>query len=428
MEMAEALRINLGCGSTYKPGYINIDRFDGSVADMLADVSSLPYGSNSVDVIEAAQLIEHFDLAHLRYVLAEWFRVMKPGGELVLETPDLSRSFKKLLRSKDEQRKTTLQWIYGIDSPGLQHKSGFTFEHLKQELELTGFCGVVREKEMTHAYEPGMRVKCRKQFNPGEKMFFACFRNRLRDVLGTQDSYVLIPLENWIEKARTAPSEIPSRRKLHDLISSLAPCNPIVPLALLDEVVASNTLSEREVSEERAFLKELVDMRFHERAFELWIRSKKGLDVDREFASFISRVSSLVIDSLKNPEFRKERLEYIQTLNPRPIALFDLSIVLQEAQKSFSAGVKAFSMKDLAEAERKLTESLSINPRNPLACWNLARSSTISGSSPEIVSKHYRDTVDLMPDVGLRKKVESELRRFSEGNADIGEMTPITEI
>jgi predicted SAM-dependent methyltransferase len=426
--MAEVLRINLGCGSTYKPGYINIDRFDASVADMLADVSSLPYESNSIDVIEAAQLIEHFDLAHLRYVLAEWFRVLKPGAELMLETPDLSRSLKKLLRSRNEQRRTTLQWIFGIDSPGLQHKSGFTFEHLKQELELTGFSEVVREKETTHTYEPGMRVKCRKQFNPEEEMFFACFRKRLRDIPGMKDSFVLIPLENWIEKTRSAPKEISSRDRLHELISSLAPCNPTVPLTLLDEVVASNIMNESEVSEERAFLRELVGIRFHERAFELWTRSKKGLEVDREFASFISRVGSLVRDSLKNPGLRKERLEYIRNLNPRPIALFDLNIVLQEAQKSFSAGVKAFSMKDLAEAERRLTESLSINPRNPLACWNLARLSAISGSGPEKVSKHYRDTIDLMPNADLRKKVKSELRRFSEGNADIDEMTPITEI
>jgi predicted SAM-dependent methyltransferase len=428
MGMAEVLRINLGCGSTYKPGYINIDMFDRSVADMLADVSSLPYSSNSIDVIEAAQLIEHFDLAHLRYVLAEWFRILKPGGELVLETPDLSRSFKKLIRSRNEQRRTTLQWIYGIDSPGLQHKSGFTFEHLKQELELTGFCEAIREKELTHTYEPGMRVKCKKKSESQEKMFFACFRKRLRNTIGTQDSFVLIPLENWIEKARSAPGEISSRDRLHKLLARLAPCNPQVPLALLDELVVSDMLSNLDVSEERAFLIELVEMRFHEKAFELWTRSKKGPDVDREFPKFISRVESLVHYSLKSPGLRKERLEYIESLNPRPIALFDLNIVLQEAQKSFSAGVKAFYMKDMAEAERRLTESLRMNPRNLLACWNLAKLCAISGSSPETVRRRYWDAIDLMPNVGLRNRVKTEMQRFSEGNAEIDEVLPISEL
>ncbi len=422
------LRVNLGCGSAYKPGCINIDRDDGSVADMLADVAVLPFESNSIDVIEAAQLIEHFDLVHLRYVLAEWFRVLKPGAELVLETPDLARSFRKLFKSKNGQKETTLQWIFGIDSPGFQHKSGFTFEHLEQVLKLTGFCDVVREKETTHTYEPGLRIKCKKQHNAEEKMFFACFRERLKRALGTQDSFVLIPLENWIEKARSAPAEFASTNRRHELISGLAPCNPIIPFALLEEGIASCNLNESEVSEERAFVRELVDMRFHERVFELWTRSKKGLDVHREFDLFVSRVESLVHDCLKNAPLRTERLEYISVLNPRYIALFDLSIVLQEAQKSFSAGVKAFSMKDLAEAESRLTESLRINPSNSLARWNLARISAVSGRSPEVVGRHYRDTLDLMPGVAIRKKVESELNRFSDGRAEANEMTPVFEL
>jgi len=426
--MVELLRVNLGCGSAYKPGCINIDRDDGSVADMLADVAVLPFESNCIDVIEAAQLIEHFDLVHLRYVLAEWFRVLKPGAELVLETPDLARSLRKLFKSKNGQKETTLQWIFGIDSPGFQHKSGFTFEHLEQMLKLTGFCDVVREEETTHTYEPGLRIKCKKQHNAEEKMFFACFRKRLGQALGTRDSFVLIPLENWIEKARSAPSAFASRDLRRELISRLAPCNPTIPLALLDEGVASCKLDEPEVSEERAFLRELVDMRFHERAFELWIRSRKGLDVHREFGLFVSRVESLVRDCLENPSLRTERLEYVRALNPRYIALFDLSIVLQEAQKSFSAGVKAFSMKNLAEAESRLTESLSINPSNPLACWNLARISAVSDRSSEIVSRRYRETIDLMPGVALRKKVKSELNRFSDGKAETSEMTPIVEL
>ena len=424
--MSEILKLNLGCGSTYKPGCINIDRFDRSVADMLADVSSLPCRPDSVDVIEATQLIEHFDLAHLRYLLAEWFIVLKPGADLVIETPDLSRSFKKLLRSKNEQRRTTLQWIFGIDSPGLRHKSGFTFEHLKQELEQAGFCEVVRETELTHTYEPGMRVRCNKQLNPEQKLFLARFRRRLRSIPTLRDSFVLIPLENWIEKARSAPREISSRDRLHELIAGLAPCNPIVPIVLLDELVGSGTTNNLDVSGERVFLGELAEMRFHERAFELWTRSKKGQEVETEFATFVSRIESLVRDSLKNPGSRKERLEYIQSLNPRPIALLDLSMVLKEAQRSFSTGVKAFSLGDIADAERYLTESLSINPQNPLAFWNLARVSAISGKSPEVVIGYYRSAIDLVPDVGLRKKVKSELGRFSSGNPNSSDLSPMS--
>lgn len=424
--MADVLRINLGCGSTYKPGYLNIDKFDKSAADLLADASFLPCLSESVDAIEATQLIEHFDLVNLRYVLAEWFRILKPGADLVIETPDLSRSFKKLLRSKDEQRRMTLQWIFGIDSPGLQHRSGFTFEHLKQELALSGFCEIVRETELTHTYEPGMRVKCRKRLKPDGEMFFAGFRSRLRAAIGAQGSYVLIPLESWIDKVRSSPGAITTRKGLHELISALAPCNPMVAVAFLEEVVASKAFSENEVSEESRLLKELVRMRFHERAFELWIRSRKGNDVDGEFASFITRLRSSIQDSLENPENFGDRMGYIVTLAPRSIPLLDLNIVLQEAQKSFSAGLKAFHENDLDGAEMRFAESLSINPCNPLACWNRARLSILSGRNSEIVIGHYRDAIGTAPNIGLRRRVESELSLFSEGNARIDEMVPIS--
>jgi predicted SAM-dependent methyltransferase len=95
--MNKKLKLNLGCGIIYKAGYINIDKFDNSVADMVRDVDDLPFNSNSVDVIESNHLLEHFDYIHTIYALSEWFRVLKPDGVLILETPDLEKSFKKFI-------------------------------------------------------------------------------------------------------------------------------------------------------------------------------------------------------------------------------------------------------------------------------------------------------------------------------------------
>lgn len=76
------MKLNLGCGLAYRPGCLNIDSSERSVADVVADVSELPHGDNTVDEIEAMQLIEYFDLVHCRYVLAEWYRVLVPSGRL----------------------------------------------------------------------------------------------------------------------------------------------------------------------------------------------------------------------------------------------------------------------------------------------------------------------------------------------------------
>lgn len=61
----------------------------GHVALVCADVArSLPFGNNSVDGVFMGELLEH--LFDTRTILAECFRVIKPGGVLVLTTPNLA--------------------------------------------------------------------------------------------------------------------------------------------------------------------------------------------------------------------------------------------------------------------------------------------------------------------------------------------------
>lgn len=150
-------------------------------------------------------MIEHFDWVHCKYVLSEWFRVLNPGGTLVLETPDLKRSFQKFMKGNIERKKNSLQWIYGIDSRGLQHKAGFTFPLLKHLLGQIGFEEISLKEAKTHTYEPGMRIECKKPSKWVEDQLFACFRKRLKRSLDINDSYILLPLETWVMKCG-APS------------------------------------------------------------------------------------------------------------------------------------------------------------------------------------------------------------------------------
>ena len=121
------LKLNLGCGMYYKPNYVNIDKYDESVADKTLDITKLPYENESVDEIEASHIIEHFDIIKLPYLLAEWLRVLKPGGVIYIETPDLSKSTKKLRLSSYNTKKNILRFLFGIDIPGNIHKLGFTY-------------------------------------------------------------------------------------------------------------------------------------------------------------------------------------------------------------------------------------------------------------------------------------------------------------
>lgn len=61
-----------------------------------ADATALPLPPESLDVVLAADVTEHLDDATLAGVLADARRVLRPGGTLVLYTPEASHLFERL--------------------------------------------------------------------------------------------------------------------------------------------------------------------------------------------------------------------------------------------------------------------------------------------------------------------------------------------
>ena len=94
------IKLHLGCGMKYLPDYINIDLFTDTVADMICDISYLPIKRNYIAEILIEHLIEHFDLITSKYIISQFFLIIKDNGRLILETPDLNKSA-KLYTSSD---------------------------------------------------------------------------------------------------------------------------------------------------------------------------------------------------------------------------------------------------------------------------------------------------------------------------------------
>ena len=98
-------KLNLGCGDKILPGYINVDVVEsrgGFRTDVVCDLHRLtPFEDDSIDEILSVHVIEHFWRWEVLSVLTEWVRVLKPGGRMVLECPNLRSACEEFLRDPD---------------------------------------------------------------------------------------------------------------------------------------------------------------------------------------------------------------------------------------------------------------------------------------------------------------------------------------
>ncbi|MEE8592531.1 MAG: methyltransferase domain-containing protein, partial [Candidatus Bipolaricaulota bacterium] len=381
--MCNGVRLHLGCGNVYKADYVNVDLFDSSVADVKGDVTRLPFATASADGIEAFHVIEHFDYIHCKYALSEWFRVLKGGGELVLETPEISETFKQFLKSDVDSQEQRLQWIFGIDSPGMQHKAGFSAKLLQRLLHECGFVKAKREEATTHLYEAGMRMVCRKPAVDKTAEFVASFRRRVLAELGPIDSYVMIPLEKHVQEVIADFREdlVPALTDIMAASAKTAVVNPGIAIAILTSWMESADADSGDLERALSKIRYLRDRRIHERTLTLWIRAKKEGALDKQFRAFTERLGKDILAYLMDRE--PDDIGYLLSLEPERIPLFDFDLILMDARMRVNRGVRKFASGDLGEARAILEVAATENPDNLYAHWNLARLGAIAGSDSE---------------------------------------------
>jgi predicted SAM-dependent methyltransferase len=90
------IKLNVGCGTDYKDGWINIDNnSDNNIEklDLNWDLRNpLPFSDDSVDFIFNEHLIEHLTVNEAQVVIKDLVRILKPGGVLRIAMPDLAEA------------------------------------------------------------------------------------------------------------------------------------------------------------------------------------------------------------------------------------------------------------------------------------------------------------------------------------------------
>ena len=136
----------------------------GRSPDVLCDLHDLkPFASDSADEVLAVHVVEHFWRWEVVDVLKEWLRVLKPGGRMILECPNLISACEELLKNPEagagpgtEGQRT--MWVFYGDpawkDPLMCHRWNYTPQSLGAIMTEAGLVNIRQEPAQYKLREP----------------------------------------------------------------------------------------------------------------------------------------------------------------------------------------------------------------------------------------------------------------------------------
>lgn len=126
--------------------YIKADLFPTNSDIQKMDATAIPYPDSTFDFVIANHLLEH--IPDYRKALAEFYRVLRPGGIAILQTP-YSKLLKKNFEDEGIDNNELRNFFYGQED----HVRTFGEQQFFQSIKKTGFN--LQVKKHDECFEPG---------------------------------------------------------------------------------------------------------------------------------------------------------------------------------------------------------------------------------------------------------------------------------
>ena len=373
------MRLNIGCGRDYLPGYVNVDPYEREVADVVTEADKLDFvPDGSAEEICSYQLLEHLGFVDAHRTLAHWARKLAPGGLLIIETPDLERS---LEAASIRHARPDVDWLFGSGDPGQTHQRPFFKAELKAILEMLGYTSIMFKEPLGYWKVNAIRLEARMGKQKRKARVLEAWCAPPMD----QGTFYELPLE----LLGTRPDET--------LLARLACMSPRLAVAALRCETEPNLQWLRVLEELDAALIEAMYQRLLEFALEPKMQEKAVLRTKVQFENAVMKM-------LKTGHVEASGV-------PRPKgrvtpAFFCQQKISEASVLECALGIKEFSKGRHDMAKEHLERSLGFDRENIIAWWNLARVEWISGRDPK---KHFLNAYLISKDDNAIKEMKRKV-------------------
>jgi len=422
------MKLNIGCGYQYKSGYINIDAYNKSVADKTDNVEKLKYKSNSVQHIQAKQFIEHLGFFKTIYSLAEWYRILKPRGTIILETPDLETSFQQFLKGDFEVKRNIITWIYGHESKGMVHIFCFPKDLLELILQKTGF--IITKKELfgKKGNQPTIRIKCEKPKDYKKYQAISYFRNKIlkQKIVNFENIYTTIEQEKLIDFFINQTEKINKKNQikiLDEITIKGAIHSPVITKKLIEELIEFKIINKDKTKKYLQTLNFLINIDYPSLLLYLLRQTDVIPGNQNKIYQSIELIGKKSINKLLNSsekqKIKKFFLETNKNKKSETIDFFSEETIQRKADKIFWIAIKQFHEKNYKKANTLLKESIRIYRNNLFYFWNQSRLYRLL-KNKNLAEQNYKKSLDLINKLEhpkkqeLKKKISKEISNKSK--------------
>jgi len=406
------MKLHIGCGGSYRKGWLNADAFDTTVADkkLFAEHIDLPDGSCTV--IAANHLIEHLGYFGAVRFFGEAFRLLEKGGMLHLKTPDIALACEAFAKGDRAERMRLSPWIYGTETAGQRHAFCFDRELLRQLLEEAGFSEIKVTRTEPNSGFPELTASARREsalapFVTAKARKLAA--ERLPDLW--QDEETAFSAEQLLAAAEKILRDFLHKREEN-------------PLARAPELCASNPALMRcffTAAEENGLLKDegwaakaatLERAQIQKYAYTVLLKQNAALAQDEAFdaayTAAAKKARKLLEGKAETTFFG--RLKDIDTDAPEQ---FDWHSVQRRSLRLAQRGVKLFAQGRHDDARSAFASALAACRDNAPAHWNMARLCALAGDT-DTAQTHYVRAQKLFANQGLHRSAALVLTEKNE--------------